>query len=72
MKSLAESINTNINEAREVEYRVTFLGFDNDEDGLPTTVKILVPREHARAFDNFLENERDTIFGHAEGSSVEY
>ena len=44
MKSLTESINTNINEAREVEYRVTFLGFNDDEDGLPTTVKILVPR----------------------------
>lgn len=72
MKSLAESINTNINEAREVEYQVTFVGFNNNEDGLSTTVKILVPREHARAFDNFLENERDTIFGHAEGSSVEY
>ena len=72
MKSLAESINTNINEAREVEYRVTFLGFNNNADGLPTTVKILVPREHARAFDNFLENERDNIFGHANGSSVEY
>lgn len=72
MKSLAESINTNINEAREVEYQVTFVGFNNNEDGLPTTVKILVPREHARAFDNFLENERDVIFGHAEGSSVEY
>ena len=72
MKSLTESINTNINEAREVEYRVTFLGFNDDEDGLPTTVKILVPREHVRAFDNFLENEQDNIFGHAEGGSVEY
>lgn len=72
MKSLAESINTNINEAREVEYQVTFVGFNNNEDGLPTTVKILVPREHARAFDNFLENEQNNIFGHAEGSSVEY
>ena len=72
MKSLAESINTNINEAREVEYRVAFLGFNNDEDGGPTTVKILVPREHVRAFDNFLENERDNIFRHAEGGSVEY
>jgi hypothetical protein len=71
MKSLAESINININEAREVEYRVAFLGFNNDEDSL-TTVKILVPRELTRAFDNFLENERDTIFIHAEGSSVEY
>ena len=72
MKSLSESINTNINEAREVEYQVAFVGFNNDEDGRPTTVKILVPREHARAFDNFLENEQDTIFVHAEGSSVEY
>ena len=72
MKSLTESINTNINEAREVEYRVTFLGFNENEDGLPTTVKILVPKEHARAFDNFLENEEGNIFGHAEGSSIEY
>ena len=72
MKSLTESINTNINEAREVEYRVTFLGFNENEDGLPTTVKILVPKENARAFDNFLENEEGKIFGHAEGSSIEY
>ena len=70
MKSLQESIN--INEAREIEYRVTFLGFNEDEDELPITVKILVPREHARAFDAFLEKEQDNIFGHAEGSSVEY
>lgn len=68
MKTLQESM---INEAREIEYRVTFLGFE-DEDGLPTTVKILVPREHARAFDDFLEKEQDNIFGHAEGGSVEY
>lgn len=68
MKTLQESM---INEAREIEYRVTFLGFE-DEDGLPTTVKILVPREHARVFDDFLEKEQDNIFGHAEGGSVEY
>ena len=68
MKTLQESM---INEAREIEYRVTFLGFE-DEDGLPTTVKILVPREHARAFDDFLEKEQDNIFAHAEGNSVEY
>ena len=48
------------------------LGFNDDEDELPTTVKILVPREHARAFENFLENEKGNIFGHAEGGSVEY
>ena len=69
MKTLQESIN--INEAREVEYRVAFIGFE-DEEGLPPTVKILVPREHARAFDDFLEKEQDNIFSHAEGNSVEY
>ena len=69
MKTLQESIN--INEAREIEYRVTFIGFE-DEDGLPPTVTILVPREYARAFDNFLEKEQDNIFGHADGNSVEY
>ena len=69
MKTLQESIN--INEAREIQYRVTFIGFD-DEDGLPPTVTILVPREYSRAFDNFLEKEQDNIFGHAEGGSVEY
>ena len=69
MKTLQESM---INEAREIEYRVTFLGFNEDEGGLPTTVKILVPREYTRAFDDFLEKEQDNIFGHAEGNSVEY
>ena len=69
MKTLQESIN--INEAREIEYRVTFIGFE-DEDGLPQTVTILVPREYARAFDNFLEKEQDNIFRHVDGNSVEY
>lgn len=69
MKSLQETMN--INEAREIEYRVSFLNF-KDSDGLPATVKILVPREMARDFDNFLENEEGNIFQHAEGSSVEY
>ena len=69
MKTLQESIS--INEAREVEYRVAFISFE-DEEGLPPTVTILVPREHARAFDDFLEKEQDNIFSHAEGNSVEY
>ena len=68
MRTLQESM---INEAREVQYRVSFIGFE-DEDGIPPTVTILVPREHARAFDDFLEKEQDNIFSHAEGNSVEY
>lgn len=61
-----------INEAREVEYRVSFLNFIDDDTTTTPTVKILVPRELARKFDDFLEKEQDNIFAHAEGSSVEY
>ena len=70
MKTLVESI-CSVNEAREVEYRVAFLDF-LDEEGLPMTVKILVPRENARKFDDFLEKEEGNIFMHAEGGSIEY
>jgi hypothetical protein len=65
MENLKDMLRSNINEAREIEYRVQFVGFQE-------TVSILVPREFAREFDNFLDNEQDNIFAHAEGSSIEY
>lgn len=65
MENLKDMLRSNINEAREIEYRVQFVGFQE-------TVSILVPREFAREFDNFLDNEQDNIFVHAEGSSIEY
>lgn len=68
MKSLQESI---INEARSAEYTVAFIGF-NDEEGLPISASIMIPREYAKEFDKFLEKEADNIFVHADGGSVSY
>lgn len=66
MKSIVETINENIlNEAREVEYRVQFVG-------MMDTVKIIVPNVLSREFENFLDNEQDNVFVHVSGGSIEY
>lgn len=66
MRSIVETINENIlNEAREVEYRVQFVG-------MMDTVKIIVPNVLSREFENFLDNEQDNIFVHVSGGSIEY
>lgn len=65
---LQESI---VNEAREIEYHVSFLT-TKDEDGIPYTVRILVDKKYQRNFENFLDNEQDNIFYHADGGNVEY
>lgn len=66
MRSIVETINENIlNEAREVEYRVQFIG-------MMDTVKIIVPNVLSREFENFLANEQDNVFVHATGGSIEY
>lgn len=65
MENLKNMLRQNVNEARNIEYRVKFIGFDE-------TVTIVVPKEYAREFDNFLDNEQDNVFEHAEGSSIEY
>lgn len=66
MRSIVETINENIlNEAREVEYRVQFVG-------MMDTVKIVVPSVLSREFENFLANEQDNVFAHVTGGSIEY
>lgn len=66
MKSIVETINESVlNEAREVEYRVQFVG-------MMDTVKIIVPNVLSREFENFLDNEQDNVFVHATGGSIEY
>lgn len=65
MENLKDMLRQNVNEARNIEYRVKFIGFGE-------TVTIVVPKEYAREFDNFLDNEQDNVFEHAEGSSIEY
>lgn len=66
MRSIVETINENIlSEAREVEYRVQFIG-------MMDTVKIVVPSVLSREFENFLDNEQDNVFAHVSGGSIEY
>ena len=72
MENLKDLIQESIvNEAQQIEYRVSFLT-TKDEDGLPYTVKILVDKKYQRNFENFLDNEQDNIFYHADGGTVEY
>ena len=72
MKNLKDSIQESVvNEAQQIEYQVSFLT-TKDEDGFPYTVKILVDKKYQRNFENFLDNEQDNIFYHAEGGTVEY
>jgi hypothetical protein len=69
---IQESLNEqNVNEAQQVEYRVSFLT-TKDEEGIPYTVKILVDKKYQRNFENFLDNEQDNIFYHVDGGNVEY
>lgn len=68
MKNITERF---VNESREIEYRVAFID-TKDSEGLPFTVRIFVERENQRAFENWLENERDNSIIHATGGTVEY
>lgn len=61
MKSLC----CTLNEAREEVYAAQLLGmFD--------TVKILVPRDAVREFENFAMAEEGKLFAHISGGSIEY
>ena len=71
MISLSNSIQEAINEARQIEYRVAFLG-PKDSEGLTFGVSIYVDKENQKAFEKFLEDEEGNIFEHAEGGNVEY
>lgn len=66
-----KSLNEMINEARQVEYRVSLIGC-LDRESMPISVTILVDKEDQRWFESYLEEEQDNIFMHAEGGNVEY
>lgn len=74
MKHINEHLSgASVNEARQVEYRVAFLGVgDPTNDDLPFGVTILVDKEHQKEFEKFLDAEDGNIFAHAEGGNVEY
>lgn len=72
MKNLKETMNEAlVNEARQVEYRVAFIGCE-DREGTPISVSILVDKEDQKWFESFLQEEQDNVFSHADGGNVEY
>jgi hypothetical protein len=72
MKNLKETMNEAlVNEARQIEYRVAFVGC-MDREYNPISVSILVDKEDQKWFELFLREEQDNIFSHAGGGNVEY
>lgn len=54
------------------EYRVSLAGCDDKYDGVPVTVTILVNKANRKEFEEWLEDQQDNAFIHAEGGNVEY
>lgn len=72
MKDLKEAMNEAlVNEARQIEYRVAFVGC-LDRESIPISVSILVDRENQKWFELFLQEEQDNIFMHVDGGNIEY
>lgn len=72
MKNLKEAMNEAlVNEARQIEYRVTLTGC-TDRENLPISVTILVDKDDQKWFESYLEEEQDNLFSHAEGGNIEY
>ena len=70
MKTLKDCF---INEAKQTEYRVCFVGCVNEKtDNLPINVSIFVDNDDVESFEKYLNDEQDNIFAHAEGGNVEY
>jgi hypothetical protein len=66
-----KSIKNMINEARQIEYKVSMIDVLDNED-LPITVTMVVDKEYQRSFEDWLEDQQDNLFSHAEGGSIEY
>ena len=66
-----KSIKNMINEARQIEYRVSMIDVLDNED-LPITVAMVVDKEYQRSFEDWLEDQQDNLFSHAEGGGIEY
>ena len=66
MKTLKDSIN----EAKQQQYRASFIGCIND--GVPVSVTILVDKEDVKAFEKYALDEIDNIFGNVDGGNIEW
>lgn len=72
MKSLKEVINENgINEARQITYRVQLLDVV-DKEGIGIPADITIDKANQNSFEEWLEDQADNLFIHADGGTVEY
>lgn len=72
MKNIKDIISeSTINEARQIEYRVSLIECV-DRENLPITVTVLVDKEDQKWFESYLEDQEGNLFMHAEGGNVEY
>ncbi len=67
MKNLTEMLN----EAREEIYSVAFVDYKDKHD-LPITVKISVPKEYSREFEEYLTKEKDNTIYNANGYTNDF
>lgn len=71
MKNITESLKGAVNEARQIEYRVSLVGVQG-ADGMPASVSILVNKADQRSVEDWLESQQDELFAHANGGNIEY
>lgn len=71
MKNITESLKSAVNEARQIEYRVSLIDVQG-ADGTPTSVSILVNKADQRSVEDWLESQQDELFAHANGGNIEY
>lgn len=71
MKNITESLKGAVNEARQIEYRVSLIGVQG-ADGMPASVSILVNKADQRSIEDWLESQQDELFAHANGGNIEY
>jgi len=66
-----KNLNEMLNEAREEVYNVAFIDF-KDHHNTPITVKISVPKEWAREFQEYLAREKDNTVYNANGYTNDF
>lgn len=71
MKNITESLKGAVNEARQIEYRVSLIDV-RGADGTPASVSILVNKADQRSVEDWLESQQDELFAHANGGNIEY
>lgn len=71
MKNITESLKGAVNEARQIEYRVSLIDVQG-ADGTPASVSILVNKADQRSVEDWLESQQDELFAHANGGNIEY